>query len=390
MGEASNLWAWFWFGYVVMCLIFAWVGFLVGRTKGRERLGGWLGLLLGPFGVLAVGLMEPTQEVLSRRAGGQAAARSGTLPSGVGSVMASVGFVVTPQVRQELLTEAIRRDPSLAGVSDPEGFKRLSDLMATLEEEYRLKHELEQLRSAQEAAAAQERRASEAAEQQTRLEAQRSRLAEEDRLRRERIAAAERERLAAMNPLARWIAVHRKGVIAAALSIASVILLTTGWTLVRPALTVGAADQPTPAGASASAASELDGTYRYETTVTKSNHPDTPTGDIGTPTEWTIKTICQSGGCATSAAIAGYDEPLMLRASGDGFQTTEVWMGDCQASSGRQVPIETTRDLHVTSRASGLVRELTGVSRQRQLSKCPDQSSELADVSYEVTMIRQQ
>jgi len=86
-------------------------------------------------------------------------------------------FIVTPKVRLDLLAEAIRRDPALAEVSDPDGFRRLGISVAALQEEFALRHELEQLRSAQEAAAAKELRAKEAAASTERAVAERRRRA---------------------------------------------------------------------------------------------------------------------------------------------------------------------------------------------------------------------
>jgi hypothetical protein len=218
MGEGASFWPLFWFGYVAMCLVFAWVGFLVGRSKGRARLGGWLGLLLGPFGVLAVGLMEPTRDVLEQRVLGTVGDAAGGDASRDGHVGA--GFAISPQVRQELLAEAIRRDPALATVSDPAGFKRLAESVAALEEEFRLKHELEQLRSTQQAAAERERGAAVAAQQQADLDAARGRRLEAVRAAELLAAERERERLSAMNPFSRWIVTHRvPSIVAAGLAV---------------------------------------------------------------------------------------------------------------------------------------------------------------------------
>lgn len=90
---------------------------------------------------------------------------------------ADAEFIVTPKARLDLLAEAIRRDPALAEVSDPDGFRRLRTSVAALQEEFALRHELEQLRSAQEATVAKEQRAKEAAESTERAVAERRRRA---------------------------------------------------------------------------------------------------------------------------------------------------------------------------------------------------------------------
>ena len=53
-------------GYVfvvgVVALLCALGGQAIGRTKGRERAGFWLGLLLGPFGLILIALLSRTPE----------------------------------------------------------------------------------------------------------------------------------------------------------------------------------------------------------------------------------------------------------------------------------------------------------------------------------------
>lgn len=221
-GFWSALGMWVWVVCVVWCAVFATVGYLVGKSKGRSTLGGWLGFLLGPFGAIAVGLMEPTSDELARRA---------RLASGVGLITprdpSASERAINADVRQKLLAEAIRRDSSLANPADADDFRRLNDAIASIEREYRLRAELDSLRESQNAAAVAEQRAREAADLAA-LDAEQA-LAAEERLAREEeeikarlvereLAAAqarkeaieaERVRLAAMRPVPRWIHSHK-------------------------------------------------------------------------------------------------------------------------------------------------------------------------------------
>jgi alpha-tubulin suppressor-like RCC1 family protein len=176
------------------------------------------------IGVIIIALLPPTQAKLAERDKAQAEAirdalTSVSLTNTAGPVSAS-GIVITPQVRQELLAEAIRRDPTLVAAQDPESLKRLGEAMTILEQEYVLKTELRQLRVSQETAAEGVRRAREEAERQARLAARQEQMAEQDRQRQledaaraaqaeAAAAAADRERLAAMRPVSRWITTHR-------------------------------------------------------------------------------------------------------------------------------------------------------------------------------------
>lgn len=51
-------------GIAFVCLF---VGMIIGSAKGFAGLGLFLGLLLGPLGVLIVAIMKPTPEVQARR-----------------------------------------------------------------------------------------------------------------------------------------------------------------------------------------------------------------------------------------------------------------------------------------------------------------------------------
>ena len=53
--------------YVAVDVICLFLGMIIGGSKGFTGLGFFLGLLLGPLGVLIVAVMKPTPEVQAKR-----------------------------------------------------------------------------------------------------------------------------------------------------------------------------------------------------------------------------------------------------------------------------------------------------------------------------------
>jgi hypothetical protein len=53
--------------YVAVDVICLFLGMIIGGSKGFTGLGIFLGLLLGPLGVLIVAVMKPTPEVQAKR-----------------------------------------------------------------------------------------------------------------------------------------------------------------------------------------------------------------------------------------------------------------------------------------------------------------------------------
>jgi len=53
--------------YVAVDVICLFLGMIIGGSKGFTGLGLFLGLLLGPLGVLIVAVMKPTPEVQAKR-----------------------------------------------------------------------------------------------------------------------------------------------------------------------------------------------------------------------------------------------------------------------------------------------------------------------------------
>lgn len=53
--------------YVAIDVVCLFLGMIIGSAKGLTGLGLFLGLLLGPLGVLIVAVMKPTPEVQAKR-----------------------------------------------------------------------------------------------------------------------------------------------------------------------------------------------------------------------------------------------------------------------------------------------------------------------------------
>jgi hypothetical protein len=210
-------------GLVFWVVIATLVGGLVGSRKGRGGLGALLGFLLGWIGVLIIAIMKPSQQFEEQKSIAQAKVLREALGGGLISATApaSTGVVITPEVRQELMLEAIRRDPSLAASSDPETLKCLGETMDALEKEYVLKAELDQLKAtqasqAQEAAAvAREQELEAARAQAAAVAAEAARVAADEK------ASAREAELNEMNPVMRFI---RKNPAAALVTLAVLIL----------------------------------------------------------------------------------------------------------------------------------------------------------------------
>jgi len=141
------LWAAFW----------GFIGAMVGSGRGRGGLGFLLGALFSVLGVILVGLIAPTPEKLAERDAAQARALRDALKAGgqAGPEAMGVDTAITPAVRQQLLAEAIRRDPSFAEASDPVTLGRLAETMVSLERDHQLKAELRQLKARKAANAAE-------------------------------------------------------------------------------------------------------------------------------------------------------------------------------------------------------------------------------------------
>jgi hypothetical protein len=52
---------------IIAALLSAFLGAVIGYEKGRTVLGGLLGLLFGPFGIIAVAAIEPSREIRQLR-----------------------------------------------------------------------------------------------------------------------------------------------------------------------------------------------------------------------------------------------------------------------------------------------------------------------------------
>jgi len=91
------------FGWVLLCARTGWV---IGQPKGRQDFGMWMGILFGPLGWIAVGVMEPTAEVATRRMLDQA------------SYNANAVMRVLVASRDFLLTEASLRETGQGSLVD--------------------------------------------------------------------------------------------------------------------------------------------------------------------------------------------------------------------------------------------------------------------------------
>jgi hypothetical protein len=128
---------WLFFFFVVYAIVFCFVGFNLGKYKGRAAEGFWWGFFLGFVGVIIVALYPP-------KPGFQASTTPTSEPP-IGSTPIGV------DKRREAILEAIRRDPTLAQDTSPQTLARLELEAGTIEKEMVLREEVEQaLRQQQE------------------------------------------------------------------------------------------------------------------------------------------------------------------------------------------------------------------------------------------------
>lgn len=151
---------------LVVALICGGVGYAIGSGKGRGTAGFWLGFLLSWIGWIIVAVMEPSYEEQQRRADSVQSRGSGdgqAPQSGVPYYPPPGLYASTPTppnpgnirlpARQELMAEAIRRNPSLNNPSDPEMLRQLNLEIEALAVEYVTKAELEELQRSMQASA---------------------------------------------------------------------------------------------------------------------------------------------------------------------------------------------------------------------------------------------
>jgi|GEM_PF-520475 len=185
------------------------LGGVIGERKGRTGAGVALGLFLGWVGVIIIAVMQPSEEVQRKRREEQGDIYLKALEAHGGGGGGSSASGVQIPARELIVVEAIKRDPTLVGVTDPEGLKRLADAITLIENEFRTR---EELRNATELIAKQEH------EQELMQET--ARLTEESRQREQEAARAKAEeverakvarelQIAAMSPAKRWVVLHK-------------------------------------------------------------------------------------------------------------------------------------------------------------------------------------
>ena len=199
----SVIWLWI----LLWLIVWTVIGGLVGNGKGRPGAGIALGFFLSLIGVIIIAVMEPTPEKRAERAHEQALAMREVLgpQPGVGAL----SVPLTPVSRQEAMAEALRRDPALGDTSDPDVLKRLAESVTQVQAELELKAQVATIRAAEQEQASREVTA--------RLDAKWTAVerafqeAEQAKEQAARAAAEQeqRDRMAAMSPLRRWIATHR-------------------------------------------------------------------------------------------------------------------------------------------------------------------------------------
>ena len=199
--SVTGLWILLWL------IVWTVIGGLVGNGKGRPGAGIALGFFLSLIGVIIIAVMEPTPEKRAERAHEQALAMREVLgpQPGVGAL----SVPLTPVSRQEAVAEALRRDPALGDTSDPDVLKRLAESVTQVQAELELKAQVATIRAAEQEQASREVTA--------RLDAKWAaveRAIQEAEQAKEQAARAaveqeQRDRMAAMSPLRRWIATHR-------------------------------------------------------------------------------------------------------------------------------------------------------------------------------------
>lgn len=178
-------------------LITGFVGYLVGRDKGRATSGFWLGFFFSIIGIVIVAILQPTVGAHVRRR---------PAPQGL---RVPLNSEPNAHDRQRNIAEALRRDPSLGDSQDPHSLRRLANAAEEIALEERVRRDLEAVQLDAERAAERIRRQAMIEE----LEA-RERASEEAAVAQARELARlreqkQQERLAAMSPARRWIAQHR-------------------------------------------------------------------------------------------------------------------------------------------------------------------------------------
>lgn len=174
-------------------LITGFVGYLVGRDKGRATSGFWLGFFFSIIGILIVAILQPALKTNLRR---------NPAPQGL---RVPLNTEPLANERQRHIAEALRRDPSLGDSQDPESLRRLASAAEEIALEERVRRDLEAVQLDAERAAERARRQSmiEALEAKERSADEASRAREREFARLQ--AHKEQERLAAMSPARRWI-----------------------------------------------------------------------------------------------------------------------------------------------------------------------------------------
>lgn len=153
------------FGLVLFWVAFTTIiGGVIGQSKGRAFAGVVWGFFLNVLGVLIIALMPLTARKQAERDQQQAerfwAASGGAIgPAGAPPV--------SGQARQELLAEAVRRDPTLGADQSPEVLARLAETLKVLEQEFALRRDLDAIHQV-EAGATEARRQVEAQAEEAR------------------------------------------------------------------------------------------------------------------------------------------------------------------------------------------------------------------------------
>ena len=184
-------------------------GYMVGQARGRTFQGVMLPLFFSFLGLIVVALLPPTAE--KRREEEERLTRV-IANAGIGRETPATTVSAQaedPDLRVWATAEAVRRDPSLGASQDPESLLRLREAVDQVIAEKRTLDDLNAVKS-REAEKEAARRAAELAALRSAEEGRRAEKRKaEIRARQKQEVEAERDRLAAMNPLTRWIATHK-------------------------------------------------------------------------------------------------------------------------------------------------------------------------------------
>jgi hypothetical protein len=187
------------------------IGMAIGSSKGKGGAGLALGLFLGPIGWIIAALLSPSIELQAERERRLAATIAGLSGGSLGASghHEAAGNGATA-LRQDAITEALRRDPSLESASSPEDLARLAQMITSIEGELRLPHELDIVKARQAHAAelarqetARQRQAQLREEEQSRARQEAKRAMEEEPASRAQVRADRVAHAAGMNPGAR-------------------------------------------------------------------------------------------------------------------------------------------------------------------------------------------